>query len=85
MRLGTFALLGTLALGAASGTLGCKKLLKGRKASSTATPSATSSVANANTPQDDADEAMQEKIDGYILCLNTLSSPVHATRSRYFS
>ncbi len=85
MRLGTFALLGTLALGAASGTLGCKKLLKGRKASSTATPSATPSVANANTPQDDADEAMQEKIDGYILCLNTLSAPVHATRSRYFS
>jgi hypothetical protein len=82
MRLGTIALLGALTLGAMTGTLGCKKLLKGRK-TSTSAPTATAT--NTNTPQDDADEAMQEKLDGYIICLNTLSSPVHATRSRYFS
>ena len=76
------ALLGTLALGAVTGTLGCKKLLRGRK-TSTSVPTATAT--RTSTPQDDADEAVQEKLDGYILCLNTLSSPVHATRSRYFS
>ncbi len=80
--MGTIALVGALTLGAMTGTLGCKKLLKGRKTSTTA-PTATAT--NASTPQDDADEAMQDKLDGYILCLNALSSPVHATRSRYFS
>ena len=84
MRVATIALAGALTLGAATGTLGCKKHLKGRKTGTTApTPTATST--STSTPQDDADEAMQEKLDGYILCLNTLSSPVHATRSRYFS
>ncbi|CAN5847781.1 hypothetical protein BH11MYX4_BH11MYX4_33410 [soil metagenome] len=85
VRLGTMAMVGALTLGAMTGTLGCKKLLKGRgnKGTSTTTPTATAK--NTNTPQDDADEAMQEKLDGYIICLNTLSSPVHATRSRYFS
>ena len=81
MRLGTFALLGTLALGATTGSLGCRKLLKGEKTDASATAAAPSP----RTPQDDADEAMQDKISGYILCLNTLSAPVHATRSRYFS
>ena len=26
-----------------------------------------------------------EKLDAYIICLNTLSGPVHQTRARYFS
>ena len=38
-----------------------------------------------NTPQDDVDEQMLDKLDAYIICLNTLSSPVHQTRARYFS
>jgi hypothetical protein len=72
-----------LALSAATGTLGCKKLLalKRKGAVDAGKPVATST----NTPQDDADEQLQDKLDAYVICLNTLSSPVHATRSRYFS
>ncbi len=73
-----------LALGAATGTLGCKKLLKGGLAGGADAGKPTSSN-HVNSPQDDADEHMQEKLDAYIACLNTLSSPVRASRSRYFS
>ena len=77
-RLGTFALAIALTLGATTGTLGCKKLKgKGADAGKTTTSAAS--------PQDDADEAMQDKLEAYITCLNTLSSPVHSTHSRYFS
>jgi hypothetical protein len=80
-RLGTFAIACVLTVGAATGTLGCKKLLKGKGTvdAGKATPTST------NTPQDDIDEQMLDKLDAYIICLNTLSSPVHATRARYFS
>lgn len=81
-RMGTVAVALVLTLGAATGTLGCKKLLKG-KAGADAGKATTTSTAN--SPQDDADEQMQDKLDAYIICLNTLSSPVHSTRSRYFS
>ena len=67
---------------ATSGTLGCKKLFK-KKADAGVTT--VIDAGSNNTPQDDADEAMQEKLEAYIVCLNTLSSPVHATRARYFS
>jgi hypothetical protein len=80
-RLGTIALACALTLGAATGTLGCKKLLKGGKGSDAGKITATST----NTPQDDVDEQMLDKLDAYITCLNTLSSPVHQTRARYFS
>ncbi len=82
-RLGTLALVGALVMSAMTGTLGCKKLLSRGKASKDAGVAAT--TVPASTLQDDQDEAMQEKLDAYIICLNTLSSPVHATRSRYFS
>lgn len=83
-RLGTVALAVTLTFGAATGTLGCKKLLQGLKKGGADAGKATTTTA-ASTPQDDADEQMQDKLDAYIICLNTLSSPVHRTRSRYFS
>jgi hypothetical protein len=79
-RLGTLALTGALTLSAMTGTLGCKKLFKGKSKDA-----GTTTTAVGSNPQDDADEAMQEKLDAYIICLNTLSSPVHSTRSRYFS
>ena len=81
-RLGTIAIACLLTLGAATGTLGCKKLLRGSKDKTAGT---TTSTASTNTPQDDVDEQMLDKLDAYIICLNTLSSPVHATRARYFS
>ena len=84
-RLGTLALVGALTFGAMTGTLGCKKLLKGGKSSTKDAGTTTTKTASGNSPQDDLDEAMQDKLDPYITCLNTLSSPVHATRSRYFS
>jgi hypothetical protein len=83
-RLGTLALAGALTLGAMTGTLGCKKLLKGKTTTSTK-DGGVSTTSAGNTPQDDADEQMLEKLDAYIICLNTLSSPVHQTRARYFS
>lgn len=81
-RLGTLAVAGALVLCSATGTLGCKKLLKGKGGVDAGKATTTTS---ANSPQDDADEQMQDKLDAYIICLNTLSSPVHSTRARYFS
>jgi hypothetical protein len=37
------------------------------------------------TPQDLADEQMQEKLDEYIKCLNSLSQPIHQSRRKYLS
>lgn len=81
-RWGTLALAAAIALSAATGTLGCKKLLKGSKNNA---KDGGVSTTSANSPQDDADEQMLEKLDAYIICLNTLSTPVHQTRARYFS
>ena len=83
-RLGTLALIGALTVSATTGTLGCKRLLRGKNSASKDAGTTTTS-GTGNSPQDDLDEAMQEKLDAYIICLNTLSSPVHATRARYFS
>lgn len=84
-RLGTLAMTVAIVLSATSGTLGCKKLLKKKTTDGGTTAASAGSAASTNSPQDDLDEQMQEKLDGYITCLNTLSSPVHATRARYFS
>jgi hypothetical protein len=68
-----------LILSAAAGTLGCKNLLKKTlKADAGATASSA-------TPQDLADEQLQVKLDEYIKCLNSLSSPIHQSRQRYLS
>lgn len=63
------------------GSSGCSKLLR-KRYSADAGPMGTATVKNA---ADDADEQLQEKLDAYIKCLNTLSSPVHSSRNRYFS
>jgi len=84
-RLTTLALAVALTSSAATGTLGCKKLLKGKSGTDAGPSSTGSTTASTTTPQDDADEQMQEKLAAYIACLNTLSAPVHSTRSRYFS
>ncbi|MDB4940882.1 MAG: putative lipoprotein [Labilithrix sp.] len=85
-RFGTLAMTLALVLSASTGTLGCKKLLKKSAGADGGTATAASgSAGSTNTPQDDIDEQMQEKLDGYIICTNTLSSPVHQQRARYFS
>jgi hypothetical protein len=61
-------------------TLGCKSLLKKRSG----TDAGVSSTA-ALTGQDQADEQLQEKLDEYIKCLNSLSSGIHQSRHRYLS
>jgi len=63
-RLGTIAIACALTLGAATGTLGCKKLLKGNKGVDAGGGKTTTT--SANTPQDDADEQMLDKLDAYI-------------------
>lgn len=82
-RFRTLALVLATWVSATGGTLGCKKLFK--RAAGDGGVTTTIDAGSTNTPQDDADEQMQEKVDAYILCLNNLSSPVHATRARYFS
>lgn len=82
-RFGTLAatlpLAFALVLGATTGTLGCKKFKKG------GADGGAKTTTSAGTPQDDADEQMQDKLEAYITCLNTLSSPVHSTHNRYLS
>ncbi len=61
---------------------GCKNLLK-KKASKDA--GAPTTAASALTGQDLADEQIQEKLDEYIKCLNSLASPIHQSRHRYLT
>lgn len=65
----------------AFGTTGCKNLLK-KKLQGLDAGSATSSTASS---QDVADEQLQKKLDDYIKCLNSLSTPIHQSRGRYLS
>jgi hypothetical protein len=65
---------------AVAGTSGCKSLLK--KKSDAGAGTSSGGVASA---QDDADEQLQEKLDEYIKCLNSLSSAIHQSRHRYFT
>lgn len=61
-------------------TTGCKNLLKkklGGDAGATGDTTATG--------QDHADEQLQGKLDEYIKCLNSLSSPIHQSRQRYLT
>lgn len=75
-------------LATVAATSGCKKLLskKGGDAGTTTTSGVgASSSGGAATAQDDADDKLQEKIDEYIKCLNSLSSSIHSSRHRYFT
>lgn len=71
----------SLLVGMALSTSGCKNLLKKRGAGADAGATATTPM----TAQDTADEQMQEKLDDFIKCLNSLSSPIHQSRSRYLA
>jgi hypothetical protein len=77
---GKFARTGVIACVVLS-TLGCKNLLKKK---TTGTDAGVTS-ASAATSQDLADEQLQEKLDEYIKCLNSLSSAIHQSRHRYLS
>lgn len=61
-------------------TSGCKNLLK-KKSGADAGVSTTAAL----TGQDLADEQLQEKLDEYIKCLNSLSSSIHQSRHRYLT
>jgi hypothetical protein len=61
-------------------TSGCKNLLK-KKLGGDAGASTTAAL----TGQDLADEQLGDKLDEFIKCLNSLSSPIHQSRHRYFS
>ena len=63
-------------------SVGCKSLLKKKFGGGDAGAATTAAAA---TEQDDADEQLQEKLDEYIKCLNSLSSPIHQSRHRYFT
>lgn len=62
------------------GTTGCKKMFAKKDAGTTG-----ASSSSGGTAQDDADEQLQEKLDEYIKCLNSLSSAIHQSRHRYLS
>ncbi|MBX3205407.1 MAG: DUF3829 domain-containing protein [Labilithrix sp.] len=62
---------------------GCKKLLSGLKKKGA--DAGVGSTTTASTGQDLADEQLQEKLDDYIKCLNTLASPIHQSRQRYLA
>lgn len=62
---------------------GCKNLLKKRLGADAGASSSTGS--GAATPADLADEQLQDKLDEYIKCLNSLSSPINQARRRYLS
>ncbi len=62
-------------------SMGCKTLLKRKSGSDAGVSTTTGALAG----EDLADEQLQEKLDEYIKCLNSLSSPIHQSRSRYFT
>jgi hypothetical protein len=62
-------------------TSGCRSFLKKRSAGADAGLPSSS----APTGQDLVDEQLQEKLDEYIKCLNSLSSPIHQSRHRYLT
>ena len=74
-RLGAVALVASLATSSA----GCRSLLKKQLGADGGATNA------AMTAQDLADEQLQEKLDEYIKCLNSLSTQIHKSRRSYLS
>lgn len=62
-------------------TSGCKNLLKKKNKDAGAGTGTTANL----TGQDMADEQLQEKLDEYIKCLNSLASSIHQSRHRYLT
>lgn len=79
--LGRVLATGLLACVALTST-GCKTLLKKKFGAQDAGVSTTTAALGG---QDLADEQLQEKLDEYIKCLNSLSSSIHQSRHRYFT
>jgi len=67
---------------AAVATSGCKALLKKKSGTDAGVVSTATTPA---TGQDLADEQIQDKLDEFIKCLNSLSSPIHQARHRYLT
>jgi hypothetical protein len=68
-------------LGVVLTTTGCKNLLKKKSGADAGVSKTTAPLAG----QDLADEQVQEKLDEYIKCLNSLSSAIHQSRHRYLT
>lgn len=83
-----------LMAGALTTTTGCKKLLKKGLAgddagvtgtgSGTATGTGAGGTTAAGTAADDPDDLIEDKIQAYIVCQNSLSSDIYDSRNRYF-
>jgi len=65
----------------AASSTGCKSLLKKKNKDAGLGTTSTTPL----TGQDLADDQMQEKLDEYIKCLNTLSTPIQQSRHRYLA
>ncbi len=78
-----------LIAGIAVSTTGCKKLLKKglqsalADAGTTTTAGGTAGAGAANAA-DDPDDLLEDKIQAYIVCQNSLSSDIYDSRNRYF-
>lgn len=65
----------------ALGTTGCKSLLKKALKGDAGTATASTEAST----QDLADEQLHKKLDDYIKCLNSLSTPIDQSRGRYLT
>jgi hypothetical protein len=70
-----------------AGNLGCKKLLKKvvPMDGGTTTTEGTESSGSAQAQADDPDELLEDKLEPYIDCVNSLSSAVRRSARRYLS
>ena len=78
-----------LVVGALASTTGCKKLLKKglQNAMADAGTGATgtgSSGGTAANSAEDPDDVLEDKIQAYIVCQNSISSDIYDSRARYF-
>lgn len=83
----TKVLVAVTILGTVYATAGCKKLLskKGYDGGTYSSSGGTSSSSGGTANADDPDDQLQEKLDEYIKCLNSLSSSIHGSQKRYLS
>ncbi len=74
--------------GVLASTSGCKKLLKrglaGASDAGTSTTTGTGVGATAANDAEDPDDQLEDKIQPYIVCQNSLTSDIYDSRGRYF-
>lgn len=81
-------LFGGAVIAVCGSSMGCSKLLKKKSTTDAGTTTGTGTTgggAASLTGQDLADEQLQEKLDEYIKCLNSLASSIHQSRHRYLT